>query len=610
LNRIILELTLAAGRIGGFVTRHRGWIQGVAGTIALALGFWGWMIEKPPADFSGMVDNLFRTAQLITLQFPTEFRHTIPVPLQIARLAVPMVALFASFQVLIGSITRPARLALLPHTSGHIVVCGSESLTEAALVALASRRRQVVMVIAKIDTTQRETLEGLGLTLVEGDPLRAVTIKSLHLSHAAALILTGDDVANLSIAMLALSATGERPTNIPPLVLAVLIDRENLAIELDTALDGLSRRHGVRYHRLCPSREGVRLELARFAPVLLKSDVDMRSHVLVVGLAGNWQQIVAQIIAATQDHPEKRAVLTFVVDHGEAKAVKRWHKAKPELDLVVEITILPRQADAMMLSDDIVTSWRGTYTPPQLAVVLRDDADAIASSLELRRPGNALGTDTIPVLVHQSKEDRLLSRLGEAQVRNRDMTRLVAIGGLVRTESIERVLDRKGDEMAIALHAHYRDAGKTLGAGSPAALEAWDGLPENLRHANRAAADHAPILFAAAGLRLVSAGSGIEPVALSSADLEFFARVEHRRWIADRIDRGWRYNKIRDDQLMLHPALVPYEALSDQDREKDRNAVRALLSILDEQGLVIVHADAVSRVRGNIHEDQQFNCKS
>src|SRR4051794_14694545 len=71
LNRIILELTLAAGRIGSFVTRHRGWIQGIAGTIALALGFWGWMIEKPPADFSGVVDNLFRTAQLITLQFPT-----------------------------------------------------------------------------------------------------------------------------------------------------------------------------------------------------------------------------------------------------------------------------------------------------------------------------------------------------------------------------------------------------------------------------------------------------------------------------------------------------------------------------------------------------------
>src|SRR5436305_10935701 len=102
----------------------------------------------------------------------------------------------------------------------------------------------------------------------------------------------------------------------------------------------------------------------------------MPSQLLVVGLTGNWQQIVAQIIAATQDHPEKRAVLTFVVDEAEAEAVKRWHQAKPELHLVVEIAILLSQPDAAMPSDDIVTSWRRTYTPPQLALVLRDDADA------------------------------------------------------------------------------------------------------------------------------------------------------------------------------------------------------------------------------------------
>jgi voltage-gated potassium channel Kch len=547
------------------------------------------MIEKPPADFWGVVDNLFRTVQLITLQFPTDFDGTIPLPLQIARLAVPIVAVLASFHVLVGSITRPARLALLPHTSDHIVVCGSELLTEAAMIALASRGRQVVMVAAQIDTTQREMLESLGVTIVEGDPLQPFIIKSLHLSRAAALFLTAnDDVANLSIAMLALSTTTERPANLPPLVLAVLIERENLAVELDTTLDGLSRRYGARYHRLCLGREGVRLELARFAPIWLKVERDTRSHVLVVGLGGEWRQIAAQIILATQDHPDERPVLTFVVDDGEADVVKRWHEAKPELDLVVEIAILLQQPDGFLPSDDKVTSWRQRYASPHLAVVLRDDADGIAIALALRRQCNVLGTDSIPVLVHQSSEDRLLSRLGDTEIRNRDMTRLVPIGGLVRAESIERVLDRKGDQLAIALHAHYLVAAKSLGAGSPTALEAWDGLPENLRDANRATAEHAPILFAAVDLRLVTLGLGVRPVALSTAELEILARVEHRRWIADRIDRGWHYSEIRDDRLMLHTALVSYEALSENDREKDRNAVRVLVNILTEQGLAIV----------------------
>ena len=45
---------------------------------------------------------------------------------------------------------------------------------------------------------------------------------------------------------------------------------------------------------------------------------------------------------------------------------------------------------------------------------------------------------------------------------------------------------------------------------------------------------------------------------------------------------------------MLHPALVPYEALSEDEKEKDRNAVRVLLSILAEQGLVVISPSASS----------------
>jgi RyR domain/TrkA-N domain len=593
LNYFILKLTLMAGQVGGFVTRYRSWIQGVAGAIALALGYWGWTVKNPPTDLGGWVDNFFRTAQLITLQFPTDFHGSIPVPLQIARLAVPLVAVLASFQALVSSITRPARLALLPHSSGHVIVCGSESLTDAALIALASRGRQVVMITPSIGAAQRDTLEGLGLTVIEADPMRPATIQSLHLPYAAALFLTGDDdVDNLSIAMLALSAAGKRPAALAPLVLAVRIDRENFAVELDSALDGLSRDHGVRYYRLCPDREGIRLELARFAPVLLKDNIDTPSHVMVVGLSGNWRQAVAQIVAATQDHPDKRAVLTFVVDDNEAETVKHWHEARPELDPLLEIAILPRQADAVLPSDAVVAPWREAYVAPQLAVVLLDDAGSIAAALALRRPGSVLGTDTVPILVHQTREDRLLARLGDARVSNRDMTRFVAVGGLVRAESIERVLDRKGDEIAIALHARYQDATKMLGWDSPAASKAWDELAENLREANRAAAEHAPILFAAAGLRIVEAGPGVEPVVLSSAELEFLARVEHRRWIADRVDRGWHYGSTRDDHLMRHPALVPYESLKEDDREKDRNAVRVLLSVLAGQGRVVIRPSA------------------
>jgi RyR domain/TrkA-N domain len=590
-NRLILLLTVRAGRMADFVNRHRVTIQACAGAIALSFGFWGWMIEKPPADYWGVLDNVFRTAQLITLQFP-DLHGSPSLVLQIARLAVPIVAVLASFQVLIASVTRPARLALLPRISDHIVVCGSGTgsidMTEAALTALATRGRQVVVVIPKISDQQRQILESIGLTVVDGDPLQAATLKSLHLSRAAALFLLGeDDVANINIAVAALPAIDERPGELPPLVLAVKIEREELAAELDATLDKLSRSRGVRYHRLSPTRESVRLELLRFAPALLKTDKSAASHVVVVGLNGDWRPTVAQIIIGTQDNPTKRPLLTFAVDQCEAEALERWRKDKPELDLVADITVLMRDTDAALPASELCAPRLRNYPPPQLAVVLRQDADAIASMLALRRPGNCLGTEAVPILVHQSKDDRLLPSLAHMHISDRDLTNLVAIGGLVRAETIERILDRKGDEMAIALHAHYLAEAKNLGVGVTAAIQAWDELPENLRNANRSSVEHAPILFAAAGYQIV-ANPEIKSSFPSDAEIELMAQVEHRRWMADRIERGWHFAANRDDRLMLHPDLIPYEQLSDTGKQKDRNAVQTLAGIMKNQGFAFV----------------------
>ena len=47
-----------------------------------------------------------------------------------------------------------------------------------------------------------------------------------------------------------------------------------------------------------------------------------------------------------------------------------------------------------------------------------------------------------------------------------------------------------------------------------------------------------------------------------------------------------------DDHPIRHPALVPYESLKEDDREKDRNAVRVLLIVLGQQGRVVIRPSA------------------
>ena len=89
------------------VTHHFGQTtSSIPFVIALTFGLWGLAIKEPEADWFNIV---FRTFQLITLQFPTNLQHNIPWQLQIARLMVPLTAFFWGCNLIVGAARDAAR---------------------------------------------------------------------------------------------------------------------------------------------------------------------------------------------------------------------------------------------------------------------------------------------------------------------------------------------------------------------------------------------------------------------------------------------------------------------------------------------------------------------
>jgi len=63
--------------------------------------------------------------------------------------------------------------------------------------------------------------------------------------------------------------------------------------------------------------------------------------------------------------------------------------------------------------------------------------------------------------------------------------------------------------------------------------------------------------------------------------IEMLARNNHELWAARRMAEGWRYGPKRNDEKKETPALVPYEELSDSEKEYDRdNAIETLKTII------------------------------
>lgn len=68
---------------------------------------------------------------------------------------------------------------------------------------------------------------------------------------------------------------------------------------------------------------------------------------------------------------------------------------------------------------------------------------------------------------------------------------------------------------------------------------------------------------------------------------EEIAKNVHEVWSKGRIKDGWVYGEKRDDEKKTTPCLVPYEELSEEEKEYDRNTALETLKLITALGYEI-----------------------
>ncbi len=69
--------------------------------------------------------------------------------------------------------------------------------------------------------------------------------------------------------------------------------------------------------------------------------------------------------------------------------------------------------------------------------------------------------------------------------------------------------------------------------------------------------------------------------------LEQLARNVHEVWAESRLRQGWTYGAYRSDELKTHPCLVPYDRLSEEEKDYDRDTSVNTLKFILKQGFRI-----------------------
>ncbi|MCR4308209.1 MAG: RyR domain-containing protein [Candidatus Berkelbacteria bacterium] len=105
-------------------------------------------------------------------------------------------------------------------------------------------------------------------------------------------------------------------------------------------------------------------------------------------------------------------------------------------------------------------------------------------------------------------------------------------------------------------------------------------LPDEIKADNIAAARRIPEVLSHAGLSVEM-----------EDDIELLAEAEHDGWLNQKLNNRWSYGETRNDSKKIHNLLVPYNELSEKDKDKDKNSVRNYPGIVKMASYKIVRTD-------------------
>lgn len=152
---------------------------------------------------------------------------------------------------------------------------------------------------------------------------------------------------------------------------------------------------------------------------------------------------------------------------------------------------------------------------------------------------------------------------------------------------IPRPLLPQLEEIAKMIHSDYVKKQLEQGSALPAELSKWDMLPPDIQYSNLSQARHISEKLRRIGCGIASENSGKKPLKkLDTEEIEQLSMFEHERWVAERRASGWTSGDKKDIAKKQTPYLVPWEYLSKEVRELDRDAVRNIIPLLGRVGLI------------------------
>jgi voltage-gated potassium channel Kch len=557
----------------------------------LALGYLGF--DERPDHSRSALDNLYKALQLFWLQSGDV--HPVPLALQVARFGAPAIAGYAAGKA-IAIVLRDQFLLLHARflIGRHVLIAGLGATGFRLATTLHESGIRVVAIDSNPSNAFTAGCRERGIPVVTGDAADPTVLRNARIGRAKELVV----------------ACGEDSVNLDVLVSSGTLRQENRGLSVYVHLDDTRLSRALRTGALgSPTLAAERIDFFSLADLAGRMIVDAYAptdeHMILD--AGDWRQVIIigddAVAESLVLHTARRwgvasprSICITVVGTTAVSLVDNLVRVHPILATICElraVQVTERELEPRLANifKEVGTRLAAAY----VSIPRESDALALALTVHAHRMTRA------PVVVVVQDEDGGVGSLlnGYARV----FPDLFVYGILNRTVTTDLAEHRSDETIARAMHEEYVHRQRKLGitAASNAALVGWDELPDSLKDSNRRFAAGIADKLRQAGCVVVSdplAAAESVVFSFSAEEIEELAIKEHERWVEDALHDGWRITSDgKDSERRLHPSLVGWDELSDDEQEKDRHAVRKIPGFLAQAGFSVHRVASASDPR-------------
>ncbi|MCM3886405.1 NAD-binding protein [Frankia sp. R82] len=613
-----------AGRLARWLRHHLLAVFAVLGIVAFTLGLIGAYrkFHADPHTFSW--PNVVFFAATLFIADGTIFQDLghYPLSLEIARFLAPIATAVGVADAVSTVFAQRFERFRARRARYHVVVCGSGP-TVTALIDRLSRSRRVVLVAEDAEREYPDAELPPGLLRVVGDPVEPLVLAQAGVARADVVYgCLPDTSSNLAIALAARRLAASRADQ--PLRCLAQVGDLALIPHLRARRIGLSDDTGFRLDFFAVEVLGAHAMLARHPPSWLAADPTAGppappglapAPLMVLGLSGLGRALVLELARRWSSYtgPSGPLLPVAVSDPAATAQLAALRAREPAL---AHIHLTGHDTPHGELTSAMLTTPRqdgpdgpdGVGAPPEFVYVCPDDEEqALLCGLDAAQLVNdRFGVGHSTVVVCTDRQLSLQDVFGQPESARLTPTTprplLEDLQGGVRFFAVkdEALPIDLGDtdlmeRFAQATHARFVAAELARGAAlhSRRSMVPWDELPDDLRDSNRDQVAGFGEILRAQNLMLLPAGAADTDFAFTEAEIEHLAPLEHQRWLRERTAEGYRLGPVRQDSGSdrRHPAMVGWDALTDVDRDRDREVIRTMPMILAEAGLRIVRLD-------------------